>query len=82
MAAMHRPTRLLTIATGKEKLIDNETRAGGMRGVETACTSLLPLMMKVYQTCKGTREGSHKADIQLVNYQTVEAHDVAQPSFS
>jgi hypothetical protein len=39
-------------------------------------------MMTGYQTCKGTREGSHKVDIQLVNYQTVEAHDAAQPSFS
>jgi len=68
--------------TGKERLTDNETRAGGMGGAERACTSLLPLMMTGYQTCKGTREGSHKVDIQLVNYQTVEAHDAAQPSFS
>jgi len=66
----------------KEKQIDNEIRVGGIDGMGRACTSTLLLMMTVYQMYKGTREGSHKADIRLANYQTDEGHDGAQWSFS
>ena len=38
-------------------------------------------MTTVCQTCKGTREGSHKGGNQLANYQKDEEHDVAQRSF-
>ena len=39
-------------------------------------------MMTVYQMYKGTREGSHKADIRLANYQRDEGHDGARSSLS
>jgi hypothetical protein len=52
-----------------------------MRGTERACTSNLLLMLTVYQTYKGTREGSRMEGIQLANYQTDVGHDAARPSF-
>ena len=81
-AVMRRLTKWPMIEIVRGKQIDNGTRVGGMGGMERACTSALLLMMTVCQMYRGTREGSHKADIQLANYQRVEGHDGPQSSFS
>ena len=74
-----RPTTWPTIAIMKEKQIDNPTRVAGTDGMERPCTYYLHSTMTVYQTYKGTREGSRMGDIQLANYQTDVGRDVGQP---
>jgi len=76
-AVRRRLTRWPTIAIVKARRTDNETRVGGIGGMERACTWILPLMMTVCRTYRGTREGSHKVDNQLANYQTDGGHVAA-----
>lgn len=80
-AVTHRLTRRLTIGIMRGRRIDNEIHAGGMGGMARACTWAHLLMTTVCQTCTGTREGSHKGDNQLENYQRDEGHGAAQWSF-